>query len=462
LNAATISSLTFQLKEAGSDGKFDTADDVTVSPVGFEYRPALSSAFMKFTNSLPSGLYRAKVTDIFDLKGNKLPTPITWSFQVIGSITGQTTASKIAAGHGDTFVLKRDGTLWACGSDQSSELGFAETDPFATRKLRQVGKATDWLTVAAGAQHTLALKTDGSLWGWGYNVHGEVGDGTQQQRDEPARIGSDNDWRTIRAGPSHSLAIKQDGSLWAWGRNDRGRLGDGTKEKRLAPTRIGTASDWLALAAGDSHTLALKTEGTLWSWGDNSDGQLGDATSNEHDSPQQIGSDTDWIQIAAAGSFSLAVKADGSLWAWGNNETGQLGDGTTNRRVAPQRIGLDNDWAAVAGGAAFVFESNDFVNKNFILGLKLDGSLWSWGANQAGQLGDGTNNERHTPAQIGADKGWKAIAAGSEHSIGLKADGSLWGWGENNRYGELGIWPDIDNKSVPVRIGTSNDWGAAP
>ncbi|MBI3417215.1 MAG: Ig-like domain-containing protein [Verrucomicrobia bacterium] len=475
INAAAISSLTFQLREAGPDGAFDTADDVTLSPVGFEYRPVTFGAYMKFADILPVGNYRATVGPaIWDLAGNKLAAPVNWSFKVKGAITKAVTAPKLAAGSAFTMVLKTDGSLWAWGNNSLGQLGETVTgsDPFATRNPIQVNKDTDWFAIVAGSAHSIALKTDGSLWAWGSNSEGQLGDGTQATSKEPKRIGPDNDWKSVGAGNFHTLAIKNDGSLWAWGYNGQGRLGDGTSQSRLAPVRIGTDTDWAAAVAGADFTLAIKKDGTLWAWGSNSYGQLGGGTQRSQAAPIRIGPDSDWLEIAApsAGRFSLAIKSDASLWGWGDNSTGQLGDGTITQRKQPTRIGTDNNWSSIRAGTGTGFIFVDSfpipVEENFALASKLDGSVWAWGANHTGQLGDGTNQERHAPGRVGTANDWKAIVAGSDHSIALRADGSLWGWGGNGA-GQLGIFRQqginsVADQSNPIQIGTANDWGTAP
>lgn len=169
------------------------------------------------------------------------------------------------------------------------------------------------VTVAAGSEHTLALKTDGSLWAWGKNRSGQLGDGTTVNKSSPIRIGSDNNWKAVTAGRSHTLALKTDGSLWAWGGNNAGQLGDGPGINKTSPVRIGSTSDWKAVTAGDLHTLALKTDGSLWSWGYNFYGHLGDGTTSPRTSPVRIGSAIDWNQVTAGSDYSFALKTDGSL-----------------------------------------------------------------------------------------------------------------------------------------------------
>ena len=246
--------------------------------------------------------------------------------------------------------------------------------------------------IAAGQIHTMALKSDGSLWAWGNNECGQLGDGTNTDKTTPTRIGADADWAQIAAGGAHTIALKSDGSLWAWGWNEYGQLGDGTITDRTTPTRIGADTDWTQTAAGNQHTIALKSDGSLWAWGCE-DLDRGCVIGITHNSPIRIGTDTDWmlIDVNNRGEHIIALKSDGSLWAWGNNYYGQLGDGSSgsvNAKYIPTRIGTDTDWTQIAGG------------KLHTIALKSDGSLWAWGDNRDGQLGDGTTNNISTPTRI--------------------------------------------------------------
>ncbi len=204
--------------------------------------------------------------------------------------------------------------------------------------------------LAAGNLHSLYLGSDGSLWAWGANGSGQLGDGTTTTRTTPKQIltGVAN----LAAGSSHTLALKTDGSLWAWGANGSGQLGDGTTTTRTTPKQIltGVAN----LAAGSSHTLALKTDGSLWAWGANWYGQLGDGTTTSHTTPIPVL--TGVAAIATGGDHTLALKTDGSLWAWGANGSGQLGDGTTTTRTRPvQLMGVPTDPPAAPTSASRPF-----------------------------------------------------------------------------------------------------------
>jgi alpha-tubulin suppressor-like RCC1 family protein len=221
----------------------------------------------------------------------------------------------------------------------------------------------------------------------------------------PRRLGSDKDWINITVGGSHFVAVKRDRSLWAWGENTFGQLGDGTTDFRAEPVRIGTNTGWVGIVAGGdidpigfAHTVALHQDGTIWAWGANAYGQVGDGSLFARLEPVRVGSDTNWNLIAAGCQFTLALKTDGTLWSWGLNDNGQLGDGTTQTRTVPVQTGTDRDWAAIAAGGTSA--------SSFTVALKTDGSLWAWGANGRGQLGDGTTTRRLTPTRIGTDTDW--------------------------------------------------------
>ena len=292
--------------------------------------------------------------------------------------------------------------------------------------------------ISAGYFHSLALHSDGTLWAWGFNGYGQLGDGTNTNSDYPKQIGSESSWALIAAGYFHNFALKSDGTLWAWGNNLSGQLGDGTNTNSVSPKQIGSDMDWISLAGGYYHSLALKSDGTLWAWGYNGKGQLGDGTTTNSTTPKQIGSDRDWVSIAAGYLHSLALKSDGTLWAWGYNGNGQLGDGTTSNSTSPKQIGSDMDWVSITAGYYYS------------LAIKSDGTLWAWGYNGYGQLGDGTTTNGTSPEQIGSDTDWVSIAAGDYHSLALKSDDTLWAWGYNDN-GQLGIC-STNNATSPVPI----------
>ena len=286
--------------------------------------------------------------------------------------------------------------------------------------------------IAAGSRsyHSLFLKSDGSQWAMGWNIYGQLGNGTTNNINRPEQILASNA-TAIAAGESHSLFLMSDGSLWAMGYNRLGQLGDGITNNVSRPEQI-VASNVTAIAAGYSHSLFLKSDGGLWAMGDNQFGQLGDgiygiAPNYGTNRPEEIVF-SNVTAIAAGSDFSLFLKNDGSLWAMGENDVGQLGDGTYGASPLydpnrPEQIVASNVTAIAAGGKHSLF-------------LKNDGSLWAMGYNRLGQLGDGTTNNVSRPEQIVASN-VTAIAAGYSHSLFLKSDGSLWAMGYNND-GQLG------------------------
>jgi alpha-tubulin suppressor-like RCC1 family protein len=344
----------------------------------------------------------------------------------------------IIAPNGSLVVLKGDGSLWAMGQ-WILDNGFLESHS----RLDQFDEGRDWVAVASGAAHCLALKSDGSLWAWGSNDYGELGGGTNQlHRSHPVRIGHDNDWAKIFAGGMRSFALKSNGTLWAWGMNNKGQLGLGSTLDANVPAPVGQDHDWATVAPGLVHTLALKSDGSLWAWGQNGNGMLGDGTAGlksgaEFDaanksSPVRIGTSKDWQAISAGHNHSAGIKTDGSLWTWGGNFNGQLGNGTQEFKAIPSRLGLANDWKLVAVGA------------NHTVALKRDGTLWAWGANFDNQVGNGTNIDQLVPVQIGQATNWVWASGGVSYSVGLKADATLWFWGEK-------LVPSEDKKMVWVR-----------
>ena len=271
------------------------------------------------------------------------------------------------AGPNLTYVLKTDGTLWVSG--------VSEINPFSP-SLTQVGADNDWKELSHFANYTLAIKEDGSLWSWGTGYSGVLGQGSYSGTlTIPTRIGISNEWIDVTAGASHALAIKAEGTLWGWGNNDYGQLGNGTLISASAPVQIGTLNGWKSVSAGSAHSIAIRTTGSLWAWGFNGNGQLGDTSTITRKAPVQIGTSGQWNSIRAGSFHSLALAEDGTLYAWGRNTAGQLGVGDMVQRNVPTPLSGGGTWLAFDAGISHS------------VALKSDGTLAAWGSNTYGQLG---------------------------------------------------------------------------
>ena len=401
-----------------------------------------------------------------------------------------TTWQSVAAGLQHTVAVRTDGTLWAWGDNQYGQLGTGTSGPTVQATPVQIGTATNWQCVVAADNHTLALRTDGTLWAWGDNTSHELGLSSVSQQASPSPVNPAFTWQSISTGNRHTLAVRADGTLWAWGDNTNGKLGDGTSYARTLPVQIGTAATWRRVAAGYDHSLALRTDGTLWAWGSNASGQLGvnlPVYAWQYE-PLQVGAATTWQEVAAGGSSTLARQADNSVWVWGNNSDGQTGiaalainsqpvfkqlstppvwrqitasfiqtsalatDGTlwvwgrqnnTAFQPAPQQLGTA-PWQSISSG----YEHT--------VGVRTDGTLWAWGGNSNGQLGIGGNLYKSSPVQVGTATTWRMVAAGYSHTVALRADGTLWSWGSNG-LGQVGDGTQL-GRSTPVQIGIGSTW----
>ena len=341
------------------------------------------------------------------------------------------------------------GSLWSWGYNYGA-LGDGTTIDRSSPGTT-AGGGTDWAQVSAGNYHTAAIKTDGTLWTWGYNGYGQVGDGTTTDRLSPGTtLGGGTNWKQVSAGKEHSIAaIKTDGTLWTWGYNGYGQLGDDTTIDRSSPgTTAGGGTTWKQVSAGGYLVAAIKTDGTLWTWGANWFGQLGDGTLTNRSSPgTTAGGGTTWSQAAASPNYIAAVKTDGTLWAWGMNDNGQLGITDTIDRSSP---------VEVAGGGT----TWSYVNCGWehTVALKTDGTLWTWGSNLTGQLGDGTTTNRNSPVTtVGAGTTWSQVDGGKYHSVAIKTDGTLWAWGWNTN-GELGGGATTARSSPGTTTGGGTNW----
>ncbi len=285
-----------------------------------------------------------------------------------------------------------------------------------------VAVAADSGGVVCCGANSLAVKSDGSVWAWGGNIEGQLGDGTSIDRYSPVQVSGLTGAVAVAGGCYFSLALKSDGTVWGWGANWDGQTGtttppseQGAKVLVLSPAQVSGLTDVIAISAGSEWGMALKVDGTVWAWGKNRKGQLGDGTSIDRYSPVQVKELSDPTGYLSGvlgisggdGAHSLAVKSDGTVWAWGSNPDGGLGDGSTTARLTPVRVSGLTGVVAVEAGS------------DYSLALKSDGTVWAWGGNRRGQLGDGTTLSRLTPAQISGLSGVIALEVGYFHNMAI-------------------------------------------
>jgi alpha-tubulin suppressor-like RCC1 family protein len=373
--------------------------------------------------------------------------------------------------------------LFRAGSNNSGVLGLNQAAPARVSSPTQVG-GTNWYYTNQDGGRSMqptfwATKSDGTMWVWGDNGSGQLGTNesgtpTGGFKSSPVQLPGTTWSNNFVTGGSTvaSLGAKTDGTLWAWGRNGDGQLGQNTVGTNTwpaypgsvsSPTQVGTETTWSSTAhaslSRQGACYAIKTDGTLWSWGGDQWGTLGHnqgdgpAPAHHLSSPTQIGTDTTWRNLGGAAYSRCATKTDGTLWVWGASYGGQLGlnetfnpGGYVNSRSSPTQIpGTTWDW--VNGGEGRCFTAR-----------KTDGTLWTWGDNEHGSLGLNNQTEYSSPTQIGTDTTWSSTwQAKSYGVIAIKTDGTLWSWGYSNG---ANMQDDNVKYSSPVQVGTFTDWTA--
>jgi alpha-tubulin suppressor-like RCC1 family protein len=341
-----------------------------------------------------------------------------------------------------------DGGLWLWGWNIYGQLGTS--DGMVSSPIQTVAGGTNWKQCAGGQTITVAIKTDGTLWSWGNNNAGQLGDNTTILKSSPVQtIAGGTNWKQCSVGNSNTTAIKTDGTLWTWGLNSGGQLGDNTIVSKSSPIQtIAGGTNWKQVSSGFNYVAAVKTDGTLWSWGVGGNGNLGDNTAISKSSPvQTVAGGTNWKSVACGQAHTTAVKTDGTLWSWGGNTRGQLGDLTIIPKSSPiQTIAGGTNWKQVA------------VCNKYTAAIKTDGTLWCWGDNYYGNLGNVDIIPQSSPIQtIAGGTNWKSVACGYFHAMAIKTDGTLWSWGQDN-YGQLGD-NTIVHKSSPVQtVAGGTNW----
>jgi alpha-tubulin suppressor-like RCC1 family protein len=357
----------------------------------------------------------------------------------------------IWGGARSTTVLKSDGTVWTWGANFSGKLGIGLDQTNLTRmpvpvEVHGPGDVSflhPMKAALAGEVHNLAVASDGTLWAWGNNMFGQLGDGTTNASSTPVQVSFLHSVTALGGRGYHSLAIQADGSVWAWGWNSAGELGNGTTNATLVPVQVIGLTNPVVVSGGYKYSIALMTNGTVFQWGH------GRVIGNSY-APVQTPGLSNIIAVSGGWDHALALASNGTVWAWGQNGVGEIGDGTTNNRPAPVQITTLSNIIAVSGG--------DWHSS----ALAVDGTVWKWGRNDVGQLGNGTadgagNYVPHpVPAKIQLDNNGAPftnivmVAARDWHNIAVKSDGSVWQWGANDQ-GQCGDNTTTD-RYRPVQV----------
>ena len=380
-------------------------------------------------------------TDDFNVHGYQRTREEVWElFAAAGSVV------QVAGGGNHSLALMADGTVWAWGANQIGQLGQGIASISET--LVQVVGLTDVTYIAAGSNHSFALRADGTVWSWGGNSLGQLGDGmVHVPRFTPVQVSGLIDVIAISTMVDHSLAVRADGTAWMWGLNFFGQLG--LYEFIVAtPIQVRGLTDVIAVAAGGQHNLAVRADGTVWAWGSNVVGQLGDSTTTHRFTSVQVSGLNDAVSIAAGENHSVALMADGTVWAWGSNVVGQIGDGTTTNRTTPVQVSGLNGVTVITSGLMHS------------MALRADETVWTWGEMSLlhvnMQIFQSIN-----PIQINGIADIVSIASGDNHSLALRSDGTIWAWGSNTR-GQLGRG-EFGYSAVPILVRISgNDSGNKP
>ena len=364
------------------------------------------------------------------------------------------------------------------------------------------------ITLAGGGYHSVAVTDSGTVKSWGHNYYGQLGDGTNSDTASPIAVPNFSDVVEVAAGDEHSLALKSNGTVWAWGNNSEGQLGRDDVEYSYSPARVASLENIVSISAGMEHSLALKDDGTVWAWGDNLEGQLGNNTTSDSSAPVCVllsdgeTSLTDIVEISGCGHLSVALKADGTVWVWGDNGHGELcvyPAGEAERHYAAEVSGITgvtgiscggnysdgSNWCAVYvilnngtmkawgyngsygklgfgnSSTSYSYEPVTVLNitdvvsvsggAQFCTALTESGSVWCWGSNSMGQLGDGNmGSSSAEPLKLTSISGITMIQSGSYHSLAKTGTGVLYTWGSNSQ-GQLGNGTET-NSDVPVQV----------
>ncbi|MGE8431229.1 T9SS type A sorting domain-containing protein [Chryseobacterium joostei] len=368
------------------------------------------------------------------------------SFNVMNAQCSLTGWKKFSQGETFSVALKEDGTLWMWGQNVNGILGNGSGTVTIVQHPTQIGTDNDWTDISVGRWFVLAKKSNNNLYGWGDNQFGNLGNGNNTAQYSPIMIAQNV--KSFSAGYHHSMIVKTDGTMWGTGYNEWGNLGKGTLVGyyNTWQQEASLSTDWDKASAGYYNSFGIKTNGTLWSCGANVQGQTGTGvTAGAASNFAQIGTDTNWKDVSCGVYHVLGLKTTGKLWGWGYSANGRLGIVGAGAQYfrTPQAIEASSDYSQIATS----WDASAIV--------KSDNTLYAFGVNHNGITG-GTTADTYNlaPQQIGTDTNWKTLAlrVGGYHFGAVKNDTSLWAWGADNLY-QLGNGDGITADSkVPTQV----------
>jgi alpha-tubulin suppressor-like RCC1 family protein len=336
-------------------------------------------------------------------------TPVT-------TFAGGTNWKQVSAGYPHMAAIKTDGSLWTWGLNTDGRLGINSTTGISrSTPVTTFAGGTNWKQISVGRFHMAAIKTDGTLWTWGRSERGQLGINqsifTADRLTPVTTFAGGNTWKSVNCGDRHTAAIKTDGSLWVWGINEEGQLGDNTTVSKSIPvTTFAGGNDWKSVAGGQNHTAAIKTDGSLWMWGSNAYVQLGTNDTNTRTTPvTTFAGGTTWKSVACGRLHTAAIKTDGTLWTWGQNDNGRLGTNDTTRRSTPvTTFSGGTNWKQVDCGEAHT------------MAVKTDGTLWGWGQGSVGRLGTNGNSSAVPVTTFAGGNNWKQVSCSNANGVAIK------------------------------------------
>jgi len=418
MDGATVTDATFLLEsDAGAvAGTVGLATDVAT------FTPASVLAFdTTYTATLTTGVQSDQ--------GVALEEAHTWSFTTRPGIR--------SLGLGEYFscAVRTDGSLLCWGQNDRDQTGTGLIGDVARPTAVQAAGIDDWLSVEGALTHACGIQSDHTLWCWGDNEAGKLGNDSTIDSNVPVQAAPPSaDWQAVAPGFVHTCALKQNGTVWCWGRSVSGQLGNGSTDVdgSQTPVRAGSASNHTAVTSGEQHTCALSADETLWCWGNNAAGQVGiGSVAIREPVPKQVGGAGDaWISVSAGWYHTCAVKRPGTVFCWGEGSSGAAGPNADDEQRVPIAVDSATDWVSVAAG------------DEHTCARKQNGTLWCWGDNPGGVLGDGTQDPSETPVQV-TGSGWLAVAAGGYHNCAVNVAGEAHCWG-NNPYGQIGDGSGVD------------------